>query len=114
MTRQGVEKVRGWMYTTQHLSQETVESIDAQLCEKYDLCRVCGTKGHFVSACSMSVKMHPTLAYNKTSYKRTSDGDYEDDSSCFSDSINDESDFSSSSRSSSDERSDGDSSCFSD
>lgn len=127
MSKQGVEKVRGWMYTTRHLSEDTIENIDAQLCEKYDLCRVCGTKGHFASACSMSVKMHPATAYNKSSYKKKSDGEYEDDSSCFGDSIHDEVDFSSSSgpssnsssRSSSDNSSDeeesvGDRYCFDD
>ena len=75
MSRHGVEKVRGWMYTTQELSQDTIESIDAQLCEKYDLCRACGMKGHFASACSKA----------SSSYKRQMHGRGEDeDSSCFS------------------------------
>jgi len=83
MSKHGVEKVRGWMYTSQHLSQETVDSIDAQLCEKYDLCRSCGGKGHFMSACPLNSTKgsYPTNS-TKGSY-------YADDSSYFSDSSND-------------------------
>jgi len=94
MSQQGVEKVRGWMYTTQHLSPETVESIDAQLCEKFDLCRSCGTKGHFVSECPLNKDKKPN---SKSPYKTSTDEGHEDDSSYFSESYED-----------------GDSSCFSD
>jgi len=92
MSRHGVEKVRGWMYTTQELSQDTVESIDAQLCEKYDLCRTCGMKGHFASACPMNKK---TRRRRKASpaFKRhrpNNGNDEEDSSSCFDDSYDDD------------------------
>ena len=107
-----------WMYTTQHLSEETIESIDAQLCEKYDLCCSCGMKGHFVSACPRALNMPSKVAYNnnKASYRRTSEGGYEDDSSCFDDSNDDEGCDSSSLSDSSDDEVDahGESSCFDD
>jgi len=83
MSRHGVEKVRGWMYTTQELSQDTIESIDAQLCEKYDLCRTCGMKGHFVSACPMNKKKNVKKPSSSFKRHRPND-DEEDDSSCFS------------------------------
>ena len=51
MQRNGIDKVRGWMYTTQELTDEAEEGIVSQLCEKYDCCRLCGSGGHFVSAC---------------------------------------------------------------
>jgi predicted GIY-YIG superfamily endonuclease len=51
MRAHGIEKVRGWMYTAQALTQEMEDSIEAQLCEKYDLCRRCGQPGHFAAQC---------------------------------------------------------------
>lgn len=87
MSQHGVEKVRGWMYTSLHLSEETIESIDAQLCEKYDLCRLCGMKGHFASACP---KENYSKPQNKKmyggGYKDGSVEEYSDDSSFFSES----------------------------
>jgi len=47
----GCEKVRGWKYTSQTLSSQDIDSIDSELCEKYDLCRICGKSGHFASNC---------------------------------------------------------------
>ena len=71
------------MYTTQELSQDTIESIDAQLCEKYDLCRACGMKGHFASACSMNKKTKKEKPSSTFKRHRPNNVD-EDDSSCFS------------------------------
>ena len=51
MQRHGMERVRGWMYTSPELTEEAQESIASQLCKKYDCCRLCGLKGHLVSAC---------------------------------------------------------------
>ena len=51
MNKHGIEKVRGWMYTTKILTKSNVKSIQEQLCEKFDLCRVCGLPGHFASDC---------------------------------------------------------------
>ena len=56
MQKYGIGKVRGWMYTSQDLSDEVEESIISQICEKYDCCRLCGKKGHFVSACPSTKK----------------------------------------------------------
>ena len=43
MNKHGIEKVRGWMYTTKILTKSNVKSIQEQLCEKFDLCRVCAS-----------------------------------------------------------------------
>lgn len=53
MQRHGVERVRGWMYTSTELSEEQLDSIDSQIAEKYDLCRLCGQSGHFASQCGV-------------------------------------------------------------
>lgn len=52
MSTQGVDKVRGWMYTTTHLSKEQRKHAFEQICERYDLCRRCGKAGHFISECT--------------------------------------------------------------
>jgi predicted GIY-YIG superfamily endonuclease len=54
MRTNGIERVRGWMYTTRAFTAEMIESIEAQLCEKYDLCRRCGNTGHFAAQCDES------------------------------------------------------------
>jgi predicted GIY-YIG superfamily endonuclease len=51
MRAHGTERVRGWMYTAPVLTDEMEDSIQAQLCEKYDLCRRCGQSGHFAAQC---------------------------------------------------------------
>ena len=54
MQLHGIEKVRGWLYTSGGELPETIlESIESQLCEKYDQCRFCGGSGHFHCACPM-------------------------------------------------------------
>jgi hypothetical protein len=52
MRKHGIRKVRGWMYTTAELTDAQVEHAFSQICEKYDLCRRCGRKGHFVARCA--------------------------------------------------------------
>jgi predicted GIY-YIG superfamily endonuclease len=52
MLAHGTERVRGWMYTAPVLTDEMEDSIQAQLCEKYDLCRRCGQSGHFAAQCT--------------------------------------------------------------
>ena len=51
MHKRGISNVRGWKYVTQTLTQaERKEAFD-QVCEKLDLCRKCGRKGHFQYKC---------------------------------------------------------------
>lgn len=69
MRRHGVEKVRGWMYTSVNLSQDQIDSIDSQLAEKYDLCRVCGQMGHFASRCPQHVPVHQRRAAKRVHSK---------------------------------------------
>lgn len=51
MYKHGVDKVRGWMFTSVGLSAEQEEQAFAQICEKYDLCRQCGRNSHFADKC---------------------------------------------------------------
>jgi hypothetical protein len=51
MRLRGPAFVRGWMYTSEQLTSEMWDSIRSQIREKYDLCRICGCKGHFASEC---------------------------------------------------------------
>ena len=50
----GAENVRGWKYTAPTMTEDDVDSIASELCEKYDCCRVCGKKGHFARDCKES------------------------------------------------------------
>lgn len=52
MKEKGVEKVRGWMYVRKWLTSEEKEHAKAQIFEKYDLCRLCGSDRHFAKHCS--------------------------------------------------------------
>jgi hypothetical protein len=47
----GIDKVRGWMFTSPHLTEEQKQAAFGQVCEKFDLCRKCGRTSHFASAC---------------------------------------------------------------
>jgi len=51
MRKHGIGKVRGWMYTTPELSEAQREHAFSQVCEKFDLCRRCGQRGHFAARC---------------------------------------------------------------
>jgi hypothetical protein len=54
MLEHGIENVRGWMFTTERLDEYQVDQVCDQVCEKFDLCRQCGGKGHFVGSCRVS------------------------------------------------------------
>lgn len=49
MRLRGLGRVRGWRYTTG--SDEEKQDAFKEVCERFDLCRQCGGKGHFISAC---------------------------------------------------------------
>jgi hypothetical protein len=64
MYTHGISNVRGWMYTSPALGVTQFEHAAAQICEKFDLCRRCGYKGHFVGECNNMLRnpalcMHP-------------------------------------------------------
>ena len=56
MLTYGIDKVRGWMFTSVHLSDKQKEEAFRQICEKFDLCRQCGRASHFASECYASSK----------------------------------------------------------
>jgi len=62
MRKHGIQKVRGWMYTTPDLSETEFEHAFRQVCERFDLCRRCGIKGHFISKCNSMVVNKPAWA----------------------------------------------------
>jgi hypothetical protein len=47
----GIDKVRGWMFTSRDLSKAEKDHAFRQVCEKFDLCRRCGAATHFASDC---------------------------------------------------------------
>lgn len=51
MRKHGIGRVRGWMYTSPELSEAQREHAFGQVCEKFDLCRRCGLRGHFAVDC---------------------------------------------------------------
>lgn len=51
MYTHGIDRVRGWMFTTPELSRDMWEAAFREICERFDLCRRCGTKGHFIREC---------------------------------------------------------------
>ena len=54
MHHKGIKNVRGWLYTEPVFSEDLERHAFGQLCERYDLCRKCGRKGHFISQCCES------------------------------------------------------------
>ena len=53
MHRHGIGKVRGWFYTSPELTPSQREHAFQQVCEKFDLCRICGNASHFASQCAV-------------------------------------------------------------
>lgn len=58
MYTKGIKKVRGWMYVQAKLDKVTRKHAYQQICEKYDLCRKCGRKGHFIEECREKKRVH--------------------------------------------------------
>lgn len=76
MKKHGIDKVRGWMYTSRNLSYEQETSIQNQIKEKYDLCRNCGAKDHFAIDCPSKKRCRKSKVYQEL---------YEEDRQFFSD-----------------------------
>ena len=56
MHRHGVEKVRGWLYTTPVMSPDQREEAVKQICTRKGLCCTCGRYGHFTAQCFANTK----------------------------------------------------------
>jgi hypothetical protein len=52
MREHGVDRVRGWLYTTVRLSASQRASVREQLRERFGQCRRCGASGHYVAECT--------------------------------------------------------------
>ena len=61
MAVKGIPHVRGWMFTTKELKKGDVKQAFRQICEKYDLCRKCGQKGHFIEQCPNPAILYPAM-----------------------------------------------------
>lgn len=51
MFRYGINAVRGWKYTLKTMSLEQRLAAFDDVCERFDLCRRCGRRDHFVRDC---------------------------------------------------------------
>lgn len=51
MLTYGINAVRGWKYTFQTMQLEQKLSAFDDVCERFDLCRRCGRRDHFVREC---------------------------------------------------------------
>ena len=47
----GLQRVRGWKYTSRELGPQQLWDAEQQIREKFDLCRCCGGGGHFANSC---------------------------------------------------------------
>jgi hypothetical protein len=81
MQKHGIEKVRGWMYTEIEFTEETIESITSQLCEKYDRCRKCGQPGHFAADCALRADHEDDSTENSGSSEDDGSSEYGSDDS---------------------------------
>ena len=62
MFRHGIEKVRGWMFTTPVMSQDQRDSAFEQICVYKKLCTTCGRGGHFAASCFANSKAQWSLS----------------------------------------------------
>ena len=51
MHRHGIDKVRGWLYTTPVMSPDQREEAFRQVCARKGLCGTCGRGGHLAAQC---------------------------------------------------------------
>lgn len=65
MRAHGIERVRGWMFTSVRLTPKQRMDAFRQICEKFDLCRKCGSGAHFASDCALKKARVPLAFRNK-------------------------------------------------
>ena len=65
MHKHGLDKVRGWIYSTSwaKLSDETRRQAWEQICARKELCYKCGDKSHFAAQCGASRGTKPDCYY---------------------------------------------------
>jgi hypothetical protein len=52
MKRNGIEKVRGWKYVNEDITNVQVKDIHSNWVEMFNLCRICMGEGHMASTCT--------------------------------------------------------------
>ena len=57
MYEYGINNVRGWMFTSAHMTDDDKDKAFQQICEKFDLCRRCGRGSHFVKDCDSKTRL---------------------------------------------------------
>jgi predicted GIY-YIG superfamily endonuclease len=56
----GIQNVRGWKYTSIHLSKKEIQEAEENIREMFDLCRRCGRHGHFITDCKQDTDRYNT------------------------------------------------------